>query len=129
MVGSRTLKAVSVLWTIFGVFSLIVNGYELASLLKMSLMIKSFVIPVVLGMIWAVLQVLAGLVGIKNWNRPEKPNVCLIVAVLTMVACLSYNVFMMIYGFSLWPILSMLAGIVFIVIYLIGVNYNKKLNA
>ncbi|MBQ7017191.1 MAG: hypothetical protein IJN10_09585 [Firmicutes bacterium] len=129
MVGSRTLKAVSVLWTIFGVFSLIVNGYELASLLKMSLMIKSFVIPVVLGMIWAVLQVLAGLVGIKNWNRPEKANVCLIVAVLTMVACLSYNVFMMIYGFSLWPILSMLAGIVFIVIYLMGVNYNKKLNA
>ena len=129
MVGSKTLRAVSVLWTIFGVLSLIINGYELASLLKMSLMVKSFVIPVVLGMIWAVLQLVAGLVGIKFWSRPEKANVCLAVAVLTMLACLCYNVFMIIYGFSLWPIVSMLAGIVFIVIYLIGVNYNKKLNA
>ena len=129
MVGSKTLKAVSVLWTIFGVLSLIVNGYEMASLLKMSLMIQSFVVPVVLGLIWAVLQVVAGLVGIKFWNRPEKANVCLIVAVLTMSACLCYNVFMMVYGFSLWPLVSILAGIGFIVIYLIGVNYNKKLNA
>ena len=129
MVGSRTLKAVSALWTVFGIFSLLINGFEVVSLLKMSLMVSSFVLPVALGMLWAILQLAAGIVGLKNWNRPEKANLCLIAASLAMLSCIAYNVVMMIYGFSLWPVISMVAGIIFVVIYVTGVNYNKKLNA
>ena len=129
MAGSKMLKTVAILWIVFGVLSLIVNGIELASLFKMSLAVKSFWIPVVLGSSWAVVQVLAGFVGVKNWNRPEKARLCQLAATVTILCCVIYNACMMVYGYMLWPIISVIAGVLVAVVYLKGASYNNKLNA
>ncbi len=129
MVGSRVLKTLSVLWIVFGIVSLIAGGIELVSMIKMSLPVTAFWIPVILEILWSLVQVAAGVIGLKNWNRPEKAKICMLAAVLAIICCLVYNICMILYGFALWPIFSMIAGVAIAVVYMIGAVYNNKLNA
>lgn len=128
MEGSKVFKNVSILWLVWGVVSLVVSGFGLVSVGKLGLSVASFWIPVILGLIWSVVQLLAGALGLKFWKQPEKAKICMLLAALAVLGCLAYNICMMVYGYWLWPVISMIAGILFAAVYLTGAAYNNKLN-
>ena len=129
MEGSKMLKALSVLLIVFGVLSVGITGFELVSLIKLGLSVKTFWFPVVFALAWAVVQVLTGVVGVKFWNRPEKAMLCILCAVLAMILCVASNVCMMVYGYGSTTIISIVGGLVITVLYIMGAMHNHKLNA
>ncbi len=129
MVGSRMMKTVSVLWILFAIVNLLVVGVELVSLIRTSMYVSAFLLPVILGVLWSVVQIAAGLIGCRNWNRPEKAKLCLMAAAVVVFFCLAYNIYMMMNGSVLWPLMGMLAGVVVAGVYILGAVYNNKLNA
>ena len=129
MKGSRVLRVVSVLWILFGLAILAVNGFEAASLIQMSMTVAGFWTPVILGIVWALVQMTAGVIGIMFWNRPEKAKICMAAALLTVSLCVVYNINIMGYGNVIWPLIGIAADIVLVVVYLLGAVYNQKLNA
>ncbi len=129
MVGSRMMKTVSVLWILFAIVNLLVVGVELVSLIRTSMYVSAFLLPVILGVLWSAAQIAAGLIGCRNWNRPEKAKLCLMAAAVVVVFCLAYNIYMMMNGSVLWPLMGMLAGVVVAGVYMLGAAYNNKLNA
>lgn len=129
MKGSRVLRVVSFVWIIFGLAILAVNGFEAASLIHMSMTVAGFWTPVVLGAVWALVQMAAGVMGVMFWNRPEKAKLCMGGALLTVILCAAYNLRVLGYGNVIWPLIGIAAGIILAVIYLLGALYNQKLNA
>ena len=129
MKGSRVLRVVSVLWILFGLAILAINGYEAVSLIHMSMTVAVFWTPVVLGSVWALVQMAAGIVGVMFWNRPEKAKICMGGALLNVILCAAYNINIMGYGNVAWPLIGIASGIILAVIYLLGALYNQKLNA
>lgn len=129
MKGSRVLRVVSVLWILFGLAILAINGYEAASLIHMSMTVAVFWTPVVLGSVWALVQMAAGIVGVMFWNRPEKAKICMGGALLNVILCAAYNINIMGYGNVVWPLIGIASGIILAVVYLLGALYNQKLNA
>ena len=129
MKGSRVLRVVSVLWIVFSLAILAVNGYEAASLIHMSMTATSFWTPVVLGVVWALVQMAAGFLGVKFWHRPEKAKICMGAGIANVILCAVYNIRIMGYGNVAWPLIGIAAGILLAVVYLLGAVYNQKLNA
>ncbi len=129
MVGSRMMKTVSVLWILFAIVNLLIVGVELVSLIRTSMYVSAFLLPVILGVLWSAAQIAAGFIGCKNWKRPEKAKMCLVAAAVVVVFCLAYNIYMMMNGSTLWPLIGMLAGVAVAAVYMLGAVYNNKLNA
>ena len=129
MFGSRILKAMSVLWIVFGVVSVIIMGYEMVSMIYMKMTAGSFVVPLVMGLMWAAAQLAAGVVGLKYWNQPAKAKLCLILAGVIVLTCLIFNGCMLAYGYPLLPYLSIPACLGVTAVYVRGAMYNRKLDA
>lgn len=129
MAGSRMLKAISILWIVFGIVNMGIVGVELVSLIMMSMAVKAFWLPVIYGLLWCLSQIAAGVIGVKNWSRPAKAKMCMIAATVAVVFCLVYNIHMLINGYLLWSLISLLVGIVTAAVYMLGAVYNNKLNA
>ncbi len=129
MAGSRMLKAIAILWIVFGIVNMGIIGVELVSLIMMSMAVKAFWLPVIYGLLWSLSQIAAGVIGVKNWNRPAKAKMCMIAAAVAVVFCLVYNIHMLTNGYLLWSLISLLVGIVTAAVYMLGAVYNNKLNA
>ena len=129
MKGSRVLRVVSVLWIVFGLAILAVNGFEAASLIQMSMTVAGFWTPIVLGAVWALIQMAAGVLGVMFWNRPEKAKICMGGAFLTVILCVAYNITVMGYGNVMWPLFGIVACLFLAAVYMLGALYNQKLNA
>ena len=129
MAGSRMLKAIAILWIVFGIVNMGIIGVELVSLIMMSMAVKAFWLPVIYGLLWCLSQIAAGVIGVKNWSRPAKAKMCMIAVAVAVVFCLVYNIHMLTNGYLLWSLISLLVGIVTAAVYMLGAVYNNKLNA
>ena len=83
---------------------------------------------VIIASVGFVLELVAGIIGVKNNNRPEKANTCLvwgiIVAALTVLSSI-----LSIFGGSSDAgsvVLGLITGLVIPVLYIIGAAFNKK---
>ena len=80
---------------------------------------------VVLMLISAVAELVAGLIGVVNCKKPEKAGVCIawgiIVAVLSVAGTILNSV-----GGGTFSVFSLILGLVLPVLYIIGAVFNKK---
>ncbi len=129
--GSALLKTCSILMIIGACFSLF--GFLLI-LVGLTALGAGFFAAIALvfmfvGLCSGLVQLVAGILGLKNWNRPEKAQLCLILGVITTVLSAA-NVIYSITGAqdTLTAILlSLLAGVVVPVLYSIGAFQLGKL--
>ncbi len=98
-----------------------------------------------IGLLGAVIYLVAGILGIKNAARPEKAQTCFIMGIILVVMCIINFVFAIItnskmnalyesmgqtYSGGLGGAIAGLAiGLILPVLYLIGAMQNKKLSA
>ena len=130
MKGRKFLKVTGILMIIGGAFGIIggivaiIGAGALAAVLETSaggLMLASALI-----LASAVFQLIAGIMGVKNCDKPEKAQSCLVMGVIVAILSVAGNVISNILGSS-FNILSYATGLIIPVLYIIGAVKNKEL--
>ena len=130
MKGRKFLKVTGILMIIGGGFGIIggivamLGAGALAAVLETSaggLMLASALI-----LASAVFQLIAGIMGVKNCDKPEKAQSCLIMGVIVAILSVAGNVISNVLG-SDFNIFNYATGLVIPVLYIIGAVKNKEL--
>ncbi len=129
MKGRKFLKVTGILMIIGGAFGIIggivamIGAGALAAVLETSaggLMLASALI-----LASAVFQLIAGIMGVKNCDKPEKAQSCLVMGVIVAILSVAGNVISNVLG-SDFNILSYATGLIIPVLYIIGAVKNKE---
>lgn len=128
--GSKFLKVTGILMIIFGSIALIIAIMALLGLGVLE------AIGAPMGLLWAsgiiallgaVAEFVAGIIGVVNWNKPNKANTCIGWGIAVAAMCVVSNIFTLIGYPENFNVFSLLTGLVIPVLYLIGAFKNKKL--
>lgn len=129
MKGRKFLKVTGILMIIGGGFGIIggllamLGAGALAAVLETSaggLMLASALI-----LASAVFQLIAGIMGVKNCDKPEKAQSCLVMGVIVAILSVSGNIVSNVLGSS-FNIMSYATGLIIPVLYIIGAVKNKE---
>ena len=129
MKGRKFLKVTGILMIIGGAFGIIggivamIGAGALAAVLETSaggLMLASALI-----LASAVFQLIAGIMGVKNCDKPEKAQSCLVMGVIVAILSVSGNIVSNVLGSS-FNIMSYATGLIIPVLYIIGAVKNKE---
>ena len=129
MKGRKFLKVTGILMIIGGAFGIIggivamIGAGALAAVLETSaggLMLASALI-----LASAVFQLIAGIMGVKNCDKPEKAQSCLVMGVIVAILSVAGNVVSNVLG-SDFNIINYATGLIIPVLYIIGAVKNKK---
>ena len=130
MKGRKFLKVTGILMIIGGAFGIIggivaiIGAGALAAVLETSA--GGLILASVLILASAVFQLIAGIMGVKNCDKPEKAQSCLVMGVIVAILSVAGNVISNILGSS-FNILSYATGLIIPVLYIIGAVKNKEL--
>ena len=129
MKGRKFLKVTGILMIIGGAFGIIggivamIGSGALAAVLETSaggLMLASALI-----LASAVFQLVAGIMGVKNCDKPEKAQSCIVIGVIVAILSVAGNVISNVLG-SDFNIINYVAGLIIPVLYIIGAVKNKE---
>ena len=129
MKGRKFLKVTGILMIIGGAFGIIggivamIGAGALAAVLETSaggLMLASALI-----LASAVFQLIAGIMGVKNCDKPEKAQSCLVMGIIVAILSVSGNIISNVLGSS-FEIMSYATGLIIPVLYIIGAVKNKE---
>lgn len=131
--GKSYLKITGVLMIIFGVISaiiyligsvgggLLIAGDKAKDVGTMALLVM------IIGLIWAVFEVVAGVMGVKNCENPQKADACLKMGIILIIFAAVSNVAQMVQeGFTAGGIGSLIVGLLLPVLYCYGAKLNKE---
>lgn len=132
MTGSKMLKVTGILMIIFGSIALIGSFITMGSISVLGALGAStglLWISAILSLVGTVAEFVAGILGVVNWNKPDKAGVCIafgvVIAALTVVSFI-FSMIAYSESFGFMTIISLFSGLVLPVLYLIGANNNKK---
>lgn len=129
MKGRKFLKVTGILMIIGGAFGIIggivamIGAGALAAVLETSaggLMLASALI-----LASAVFQLIAGIMGVKNCDKPEKAQSCIVIGVIVAILSVAGNVISNVLG-SDFNIVNYATGLIIPVLYIIGAVKNKE---
>ena len=129
MKGRTFLKVTGILMIIGGAFGIIggivamIGAGALAAVLETSaggLMLASALI-----LASAVFQLIAGIMGVKNCDKPEKAQSCIVIGVIVAILSVAGNVISNVLG-SDFNIINYATGLIIPVLYIIGAVKNKE---
>jgi len=122
--GSRLLLVTGILMIIAGIY----NAISFIRLWP----IPSFVIPAIIAELISsialiVIQFTAGIFGVVNWNKPQRANLCIVLAVIYICVNISAPVIAVITGFLSFgnAVFAFLLSIIIPLFYIKGVKQNK----
>ena len=129
MKGRKFLKVTGILMIIGGAFGIIggivamIGAGALAAILETSaggLMLASALI-----LASAVFQLIAGIMGVKNCDKPEKAQSCIVIGVIVAILNVAGNVISNVLG-SDFNIFNYATDLIIPVLYIIGAVKNKE---
>lgn len=128
--GSGFLKVTGILMIIGGALSIIlyiIAIIGIAALVYLSegeLSSGLLYTAGVLGLVSAVVQLIAGIIGVKNCKKPEKAKTCIVWGILVIALCVIGSILNVVGGND-FSVSSLLIGLVLPVLYIIGAVKNK----
>ena len=129
MKGSKFLKVTGILMIIFGALALILSivaAIGLAALAALDLNTWQYTSAVILMLVGSIFELIAGIVGVKNCNKPEKAGTCMVWGIIVIALSVLSNVLTLVGNPDNFSIVNLLTGLVIPVLYLIGAVMNKK---
>ena len=129
MKGRKFLKVTGILMIIGAAFGIIggiiamIGVGALAAVLETSAV--GLMLASVLVLASAVFQLIAGIMGVKNCEKPEKAQSCLIMGVIVAILSVAGNVISNVLG-SQFSIINYATGLIIPVLYIIGAAKNKE---
>ncbi len=133
--GSVFLKVTGILMIIGGAIGIIV---AVTALLGIAAVIAALggngvaagilTAAVIIASVGFVLELVAGIIGVKNNNRPEKANTCLVWGIIVAALTVLSSILSISGGSSDEGsvVLGLITGLVIPVFYIIGEAFNKK---
>ena len=129
MKGSKFLKVTGILMIVFGALALILSivaAIGLAALASLDLNTWQYTAAVILMLVGSIFEMIAGIVGVKNCNKPEKAGTCMVWGIIVIALSVLSNVLTLVGNPDNFSIVNLLTGLVIPVLYLIGAVMNKK---
>lgn len=129
MKGSKFLKVTGILMIIFGALALILSivaAIGLAALVALEVNTWQYTAAVILMLVGSIFELIAGIVGVKNCNKPEKAGTCMVWGIIVIALSVLSNVLTLVGNPDNFSIVNLLTGLVIPVLYLIGAVMNKK---
>ena len=129
MKGSKFLKVTGILMIVFGALALILSivaAIGLAALVSLDLNTWQYTAAVILMLVGSIFELIAGIVGVKNCNKPEKAGTCMVWGIIVIALSVLSNVLTLVGNPDNFSIVNLLTGLVIPVLYLIGAVMNKK---
>lgn len=129
MKGSKFLKVTGILMIVFGALALILSivaAIGLAALVALELNTWQYTVAVILMLVGSIFEMIAGIVGVKNCNKPEKAGTCMVWGIIVIALSVLSNVLTLVGNPDNFSIVNLLTGLVIPVLYLIGAVMNKK---
>ena len=129
MKGRKFLKVTGILMIIGAAFGIIggiiamIGVGALAAVLETSAV--GLMLASVLVLASAVFQLIAGIMGVKNCDKPEKAQTCLVMGIIVAILSVAGNVISNVLG-SDFNAFNYATGLVIPVLYIIGAVKNKK---
>ena len=145
--GTGFLKVTGILMIVFGAIAIVVTGIGIAAVGVIEKMANSLAsmegitvdealaeqgvslgllyMGMILSLVGAIVQLVAGIIGIKNCRRPEKAQTCLVWGVLVALFAVAGSILTPIAGGD-FNILSLFTGLVIPVLFIIGALKNKQ---
>lgn len=129
MKGRKFLKVTGILMIIGGAFGIIggivamIGAGALAAVLETSA--GGLVFSSVLILASAIFQLIAGIMGVKNCDKPEKAQSCIVIGVIVAILSVAGNVISNVLG-SDFNIINYATGLIIPVLYIIGAVKNKE---
>lgn len=128
MQGSKFLKVTGILMIIFGALALVLAIIAIAGISLLAAMGASsglLTVSCILALVGAVAELVAGIIGVKNWNKLENAGTCITWGIIVIVLCVISNILTVVGGGD-FSVLNLVTGLVIPVLYLIGGLQNKK---
>lgn len=129
MKGRKFLKVTGILMIIGAAFGIIggiiamIGVGALAAVLETSAV--GLMLASVLVLSSAVFQLIAGIMGVKNCDKPEKAQTCLVMGIIVAILSVAGNVISNVLG-SDFNAFNYATGLVIPVLYIIGAAKNKE---
>ena len=129
--GTGFLKVTGILMIIGGAISIIlgiVAAVGVAALVYISdgtVSSAMLYASVVLMLVSAVAQLIAGIIGVANCKKPEKAVSCMVWGIIVAVLSVAGTVLNSVGGGS-FSVFSLILGLALPVLYIIGAAFNKK---
>lgn len=129
MKGRKFLKVTGILMIIGAAFGIIggiiamIGVGALAAVLETSAV--GLILASVLVLASAVFQLIAGIMGVKNCDKPEKAQTCLVMGIIVAILSVAGNVISNVLG-SDFNAFNYATGLVIPVLYIIGAAKNKE---
>ena len=132
--GKGFLKVVGILMIIFGALGIIVVGIIglvgvlAASTLGIGVVTAAVIVASILAIIGGVIELITGIIGVKNCNKPENWKSCMIWGIIS----LALEVLSLILSFvgsnasAGSIIINIIGGVAMPVLFIIGAKLNQK---
>lgn len=133
--GSKMLKVTGILMIIGGALALVIAliaviGIAAAASLAAGALgggiIALAVIASILSLLGGGVELVAGILGVKNWNQPAKAQSCIVFGAIIIALSVLSNILNLASG-SEFNLFSLLLGLVLPVLYLIGAVQLKNM--
>ena len=131
--GRNFLKVTGILMIIGGALGLILSIVALAgsglaaAALGGNIITGLLVFSSVVALLGSVIEFVAGIIGVKNNNKPEKAGTCLVWGIIVAALSVLSAILSLSGGSSFGDVIgSLITGLVIPVLYIIGAALNKK---
>lgn len=115
MKGSKFLKVTGILMIVFGALALILSivaAIGLAALVALDLNTWQYTLAVILMLVSSIFELIAGIVGVKNCNKPEKAGTCMVWGIIVIALSVLSNVLTLVGNPDNFSIVTLLTGLV-----------------
>ncbi len=125
--GAKFLKVTGILMIIGGILGIILGIIALlgvAALVALGASSGLLTFAAVLSLVSAIVQLIAGIKGVKNANKPEMAQSCIVWGAIVAVLSVVGNILTAV-GSGSFDVTSLLLGLVLPVLYIVGAVKNK----
>lgn len=128
MNGSKFLKVTGILMIIFGAIGIVMSIFALIGVAALVALGASSILwlSAVIAVVGAVLELVAGIIGVSNAEKPEKAQTCLVWGCIVAGMSVLSNVITLCAYSESFSVFSLFTGLVIPVLYIIGALKNKQ---
>ncbi len=130
MEGSRFLRVTGVLMIIFASVALVAAVFAVIGigiLAAGDVPIGRFIVTTSAAFLGAVAEFVTGILGVKNWDHPERANVCIGWGITVIALSLIADALVFAFFPEYFQIASIAIGLIIPILYLLGSFQNRKL--
>lgn len=129
MQGAKFLKVTGILMIIFGALAIVMDLIAMAGLGVLAAIgapMGALWLSAIVGLVGAVLELVAGINGVLNAEKPEKAKTCMVWGIIVAGMCVLSNLITLFAYPANFSIVSLLLGLVIPALFIFGAYKNQN---